>query len=118
MEQGKKFFSTQAESWGVQTGTKAPENPPRGWTGTCVWQTGDVTCPVEFPNRHYRDECTTYGVTGGGARINSSSCSAECSGQGCVVSCYDTIRSQTDSATNLPETGYCVASTRTTYCCK
>jgi len=111
---GRNFY---ANSWTMQTGslTQYPATPD-GWSGACVWKTGDITsCPSEYPTKHTRTTCTSYGITGGGARCQvngngNDDCS--CSGQGCSRNCANF------NFWNLAGTGSCTASQIYTYCCK
>ena len=122
VEEGKTFFSTQSASWGVRTGSKAAV--PQGWSGPCVWMTGDQSCPLTgWPVKHTETRCTSYGVTGGGARLDNyyhytiDCWPSLCSGQGCeTAGCYYG-GGVSAHCHNLVGTGTCVGQTTYTYCC-
>ncbi|MCD6500884.1 hypothetical protein J7K42_02665 [bacterium] len=67
----KTFYS--GGSWTQKTGTRAPSDCgyiPDTWSGVCIYKTGDVSCPSEYPNKHTRQVCTAC-----------TSCTGSC--QGC-----------------------------------
>jgi len=119
---GKTFFSTASGSWGVQTGTltQYPETPS-GWSGACVWQVGSIDCPSNYPYKHTRTVCTSYGVSGGGAHVimySSGSIIGSCSGQGCSTGTFYGGNNLYKQGWNDAGVGVCTLSTIYTYCCR
>jgi len=116
---GKKFFSTQSGSWGVQTGTKAAV--PGGWSGACVWMAGDQSCPDGWPVKHTETRCASYGVAGGGVWHHSPGYYGArdkwCYSQGCMVHNDELSGMGYWECTNLAGTGTCEGQATYTYCC-
>lgn len=112
----KTFYS--GDSWTQKTGTRVPSDCgyiPSTWSGVCIYKTGDVSCPSQYPNKHTRQVCTgctsctgtckgcnqcsdsctgtckgcnacTGSVSGGGAKFCDCKANcASCSGQGCTT---------------------------------
>ena len=100
----KTFYS--GDSWTQKTGSRVASDCgyiPDTWSGVCIYKTGDVSCPSEYPTKHTRQVCTgctsctgtcigcnscTGSVTGGGAGgyyyPRDGRQDASCSGQGCT----------------------------------
>jgi hypothetical protein len=103
-------------------GSYSVSSPPDGWSGNCVWKSGDESCPSGYPNKHMRVVYSGCSCTGGGADLQKKSAGIwgtvqTCSGQGCVTSAgYDNVNDF--RAYNLYGTCNNTGATTYTYCCQ
>lgn len=66
----KTFYS--GDSWTQKSGTRVASDCgyiPDTWSGVCIYKTGDVSCPSEYPTKHTRQVCTAC-----------TSCTGSCKG--------------------------------------
>ncbi|MFA4941332.1 MAG: hypothetical protein WC582_01880 [Patescibacteria group bacterium] len=104
------------------TGSYSASSPPDGWSGNCVWKSGDESCPSGYPNKHTRVVYSGCYCTGGGAQLQEYSSgsyllSQSCSGQGCVTN-PDYSNVNNFRAYNVAGSCNNTGATTYTYCCQ
>ncbi|MDD5291148.1 MAG: hypothetical protein PHZ04_03455 [Patescibacteria group bacterium] len=106
--------------FGVAGSVTSYPSPPSGWSGNCVYKSGDESCPSGYPNKHTRVVYSGCYCTGGGAELwwncGGWSAAQTCSGQDCWTNAlspsYDTkAHNVAGSCNNYGATTY-------TYCCQ
>ncbi len=118
------FYS--GDSWTQKTGTRVDSDCgyiTSGWSGVCIYKTGDVECPAEYPNKHTRVVCSSYGCTLNSVRFyvyNTADCSGHIGSNTWTGSSCTNIMSTGVSMKreNYDATGSCSGSTTYTYCCE